>query len=103
MRPCRYRSRPSSQRSRCTWQLPYGSVGSTRRAAQIPMIEVEDLLPAIHGLLLPIARPFDREEAVPGPVVTVKLIAFPELLQLFLGPVHVHRGWVLVLVAKDTQ
>ena len=50
------------------------------RRLQVSFVEGEHLLPAIHRLFLSVAWPFNREEPMTGPVVTMELIRLAERL-----------------------
>src|SRR5213592_1250274 len=70
-------------------------------SAQGLVAEREDLLPAVHGLLLPVRRTVVVEEAVARAVVAMELVLLAELLELRLVLVDLLGGRRLVLVAEE--
>src|SRR5437870_8935127 len=78
-------------------------VGPPPRSAQVSLAEREDLLPAVHGLLLTVRRTVVVEEAVAGAVVAMELVLLAMLLELGLVLVDLLGGGGLVLVAEEPE
>src|SRR5579862_1650818 len=70
---------------------------------QIAVEKVEDLSPAIHGLLRPISIALPVEKRVARAVVAVELIVLPEFLEHGLSAVDLIGGRIGVVVAKNTE
>src|SRR6516225_8604959 len=69
----------------------------------MPAEKSEYFAPAIHGLLGPIERPVQIEEAVTGAVVAVEFIRLAMLLELGLVLVHLLGTRRAILVAKQAE
>src|SRR6185437_10869738 len=65
--------------------------------------EREYLLPAIERLLDPIHRAVIVEEAVPCPVIAVKLVLLAVLLEFGLVLIHLLRRGRAILVAEEPK
>src|SRR5437016_10294258 len=78
------------------WALPV-------RSAQRPVGEGEELLPAVHGLLLPVGRAVVVEEAVARAVVAMELVLLAVLLELRLVLIDLLGRRRLVLVAEEPE
>ena len=63
----------------------------------------EHLLPAVQRLLDAVHRPVVVEEAVPGAVVTVKLVVFAVLFELGLVLVDLLWSWGAILIAEEAE
>src|SRR5262249_6380963 len=73
----------------CTWCAIIVHIGrSPPRSAQGFVAEREDLLPAVHGLLLTVRGTVVVEEAVAGAVVAMELVFLAVLLERLLVRVH---------------
>src|SRR5262245_12714518 len=71
--------------------------------AEVPLAEREHLLPAVHGLLLPVGRAVVVEEPMAGAVVAVELVLLAVLLELRLVLVDLLGRGRLVLVAEEAE
>src|SRR5947209_3738844 len=69
----------------------------------MPAEEIENLAPAVHGLLGTVERAVPVEEAVAGAIVAVELVALALLLQLGLMLVHLLGAWRAVVVAENAE
>src|SRR5437016_9054563 len=65
--------------------------------------EGENLVPAVHRLLLPIGRPVIVEETMARIRIHVKLIGLAALLQFLLVAGHLFGRGALVLLTKEAQ
>jgi hypothetical protein len=65
--------------------------------------EVEDLLPAVHGLLGTVHREVVVEEGVAGPVVPVELVVLAVPLELRLVLVDLGRRRMGVVVTEQAE
>src|SRR3954468_14104399 len=61
------------------------------------------LVPAVDGLLDPVAGSLGGKEAVAGAVIAVELVSLAELLQNRFGAIDMVGRGVLVLVAEQAE
>src|SRR5262249_36509921 len=75
--------------------------GHCRDAAEVALVEGEDLAPGFGRLLGPVGGAVDGEEAVAGTVVAQEFIGLAVLLEDFFRPVDLLRAGIAVVVTED--
>src|ERR1700746_872347 len=73
------------------------------RARQIAREKRKDLFPAIQRLFGPGGVARRVKEGVPGAIVAVEFIVFAKAFKYGLGPVHLVRGRIGVVISENTQ